>query len=1341
MRPGDAIAERFVIERLASAGGMGSVFRALDQQTGEIVAIKTLHRPAHDHDRFFREARVLAELRHPGIVRYVAHGVTGAGGAYLAIEWLEGQDLAARLAAGPLGVQDSLTLAVRVADALSAAHARGVIHRDIKPANLFLVGDDVRTVKILDFGVARFGAVSATRAGTVIGTPAYMAPEQARGDRGVDARADVFALGAVLFECLTGSPPFIADHLMAVLAKVLLEDAPRVAELTRDVPADLDELVAKMLAKDRGERPADGAAVARAVVALDALADRPSGRPPVPPTALTGRELRLLGVVLVRAAGGLRGSPAGEVPASSLGMGLRLGASPDQEAAKALAPLGASAHALMDGSLLATVRARGSATDQAAQAARCALSLRALLPDAPMALALGRATLADRQTLDDGAARHAGQRSQTPMGEVIDRAAGLLEIDAPEGEGPRPIRVDEVTAGLLDLRFDVRGDAAGFLLQGEREIVPVARTVLGKPVPCVGRERELDLLAGLLEECVSEPVARAVLITGPAGVGKSRLRAEFLQQIERRGGGALVLMGWGDPMRVGSPFGVVAPAIRRASGIRDGDPLAVRRQKLRARVGRHLVGDEGARVSEFLGELVSAPFPDEESAPLRAARQDPILMGDQMRRAWGDFLAAECAEQPVVIVLENLHWGDLPSVKFVDAALRSLFDRPLLVLAVGRPEVREAFPRLWEERGVHEIRLADLGPKASERLVRQVLGEGTPPETVARIVEQAAGNALYLEELIRAVAAGKGDRLPETVLAMVEARLEALDADTRRVLRAASVLGQVFWRGGVAALLGERDREADARLAERLRALAELEIVSPRGEGRFPGQAEYTFRSLLLREAAYATLTEPDRRLGHRLAGAWLEEAGETEAVTLAEHFERGGEATSAIAWYRNAAEQALEATDLAAAIARAERAVRCGAEGQDLGALRLLQTEALDWRGDHAEAEQRGLDAMQRLPRGGALWCVAAGEVATASGKLGHVDRLLSLAEAFLAPATPEPHGAQAIAFCRLIIQLLYAGRYEPAGVLLARVDEAAKRKAPRDSAVLARIQQAHGVAALYADDPVAYLLWTELAAGSFERAGDARNTCLQRVNVGNGCAQIGAYEDAERALRDALAAATRIGLATVATVARHNLGHALAGLGALEEACAVEQQAAAEALALGDRRLQAATHLYLALILMTAGARRGERAPGVPTSAEEAERAARTALSCAGQMQPVVAYAQGALARALLAEGRADEAMAASAEGMRLLGELGRIEGGESLLRLAHAECLHAVGAVAPARGAIRAAREQLLLRAARIAEPTYRQRFLERIPENARTLALALEWAGEDDRPWASPRVLPE
>jgi tetratricopeptide (TPR) repeat protein len=234
--------------------------------------------------------------------------------------------------------------------------------------------------------------------------------------------------------------------------------------------------------------------------------------------------------------------------------------------------------------------------------------------------------------------------------------------------------------------------------------------------------------------------------------------------------------------------------------------------------------------------------------------------------------------------------------------------------------------------------------------------------------------------------------------------------------------------------------------------------------------------------------------------------------------------------------------------------------------------------------------------------------------------------------------------------------------------------------------------------------------------------------VNLGGVRAQLGAFEQAEAALREALATADRLHLPFIRASARLNLGVALAGRGAIHEALVEERQAAAEALAQGDRRVQAAAQLYLAQVLTDAGA------------FAEAEAAARAGLGRAGPIWPLSAYAHGALARALLGQGRADEALPAAAEAMRLLQELGRIELGEALIRLSYAESLHATGARDRACEAIRDARARLLARATKIAEPALRQTFLDRIREHARTMALAREWAGEDERPWASPTAVP-
>ncbi|UQA57092.1 serine/threonine-protein kinase [Polyangium aurulentum] len=279
MRTGDLIAGRFEIERHTAQGGMAHIYRALDRESGEPVAVKLVLDPDNTNaERFHREASILESLDHPHVVRYVAHGFAEDGTAYLVTEWLEGSSLDHVLSRGPLEIEDAVRLAGCVADALSAMHAAGIVHRDLKPSNIFLPDGQVDEAKVLGFDIAWLeGSSPISASGAILGTPAYMAPEQILGHQ-VDGRADLFALGGVLFECLTGRIPFEETNLMAILGKVLSETAPRVSELRPEVHPMFDVLVADLLEKNPDERPKDGQ-VTRSLAVLRALYAVRSGRP------------------------------------------------------------------------------------------------------------------------------------------------------------------------------------------------------------------------------------------------------------------------------------------------------------------------------------------------------------------------------------------------------------------------------------------------------------------------------------------------------------------------------------------------------------------------------------------------------------------------------------------------------------------------------------------------------------------------------------------------------------------------------------------------------------------------------------------------------------------------------------------------------------------------------------------------------------------------------------------------------------------------------------------------------------------------------------------------------
>jgi serine/threonine-protein kinase len=270
---GQTFAGRYEVKAILGIGGMGVVYRALDRELGEPVAIKTLKADAVAADpamlqRFKDEIRLARRITHRNVVR--THDLGEVEGLYyITMEYVEGQSLKHLVQSrGHLPVSVTLTLGKQLCRALEVAHEQGVIHRDIKPQNMIV--EPSGTLKVMDFGIARLAARTdgVTQAGMAIGTPEYMAPEQLLGDQ-VDFRADLYATGCVLFECLTGRPPFVADSPVTLVAKQLEEVPPSPAALNAEVPPALADLVLRALSKDREQRPASATVLHDA---LDAIA-------------------------------------------------------------------------------------------------------------------------------------------------------------------------------------------------------------------------------------------------------------------------------------------------------------------------------------------------------------------------------------------------------------------------------------------------------------------------------------------------------------------------------------------------------------------------------------------------------------------------------------------------------------------------------------------------------------------------------------------------------------------------------------------------------------------------------------------------------------------------------------------------------------------------------------------------------------------------------------------------------------------------------------------------------------------------------------------------------------
>ena len=261
LEPGVVVGDHYRLECILGEGGMGTVWQAIDTTTGEARALKFLRRDrigdARNETRLLREARALSSIAHDNVARVVEVSKLDDGTPFLVMERLEGETLKQRLArVEKMAPADAIQIAGHIAAAVSAAHESGIVHRDLKPDNVFLVGGG--HVKVLDFGIAkdlRAAGDSLTTTGSMLGTLHYMAPEQVFGDDDVDDRADIWALGVLLYECVSGKKPTDGSGSGQVLKAIMTRSFPRLDIVAPECPHEVADLVESMLSRDRHQRP------------------------------------------------------------------------------------------------------------------------------------------------------------------------------------------------------------------------------------------------------------------------------------------------------------------------------------------------------------------------------------------------------------------------------------------------------------------------------------------------------------------------------------------------------------------------------------------------------------------------------------------------------------------------------------------------------------------------------------------------------------------------------------------------------------------------------------------------------------------------------------------------------------------------------------------------------------------------------------------------------------------------------------------------------------------------------------------------------------------------------
>jgi serine/threonine protein kinase len=1079
---GHKLGGRFVIEHEVGRGGVGIVYRAYDLITLRPVAIKVINAEAgvapDEEARLMREGELLARLHHPGIVKTVAFGVLeDTSLPFVAMEWLDGEDLAARQRRNPLTISEALELTLRVSEALEAAHNAGIVHRDIKPGNIFLCRDlqgSERGLldcwpKLVDFGLAAGSDVRVRRAGDVIGTPAYMAPEQARGDAPIDARCDIYSLGATLFELIAGRPPHVGPTVIATLARLLTTPSPRLSEFRRDVPPVVDNLVQRMLETDPAARPASIAELRELVQEAVEDAERISWVDSEP------RSSRL-------------GSSASRLITSIVALRFESG-SARERALESLRQRGADVVPLGQDAIVAHLGARRTVGSEALVALE--LGRRLARAGARVGLASGRAWI---NLLSDDRAVH-------PVGEVVDRASALAR-DA----DPGAVLADVTTSELGRGRYEFRARDDGSSIVGEP--MRGGRGERAGGAPFVGRDAELQQVLSAFERARSDLSPVLVTITGPPGIGKSRLRREVMARIAVQAEAPLVILQRSEAYGQGQSLGAAADVLRAIIGLPKGATSSEAASAIVGRLGAATRDELTARTRDLVARLVAnEPLPE---------GLDPRGSRDALWLAMTDLVMQITAGEQTAVLMEDLQWADPESIGWIDHMLGRAGSRPLFVMAMVRPEFWATHSERFSGRDHVRIELRPISRRAVRNIARSVLGESAPESAIERIAEQAGGLPLFAEELARLTAAGRDTLQAPTIQAAIQVSLDALDDECRDAVGRLSVLGLTAWESALEAL--------GMVAAEGLmKALVGTEVLVEQNSSRFSGTREWTFKHALVRDVAYALLGDRERRELHALAATWLSSMGEDAAV-IAGHYDLGGEQSAAAYHWARAAQRALSTNALTEALSMAERALAF-AEDRPSGFLRASYLDEAWGRLDPRAAERESaILALEANVYDESSAVRARGARARFDDARGSGDGISErLAEARDEAAALGLNDEEARCSAVLALRLAFAGRFTEAEAEVKRLLQLSEQRGIQSAAVdayqtQAIIRQTQGAVG-------AALEARRNAVAAAHKAGLREREATLMTNLGFALTTIGARQEARAALDSGIGLADAIG------------------------------------------------------------------------------------------------------------------------------------------------------------------------------------------------------------------------
>ncbi len=927
-KPEKIFAGRYEIVKELGRGGMGVVYKAKDNKLKRFVALKFLPSSLSSHEdaklRFIREAQTASILDHQNICTIHEIDETEDGQMYIAMAYYEGETLKKKIKEGAVPLAEAIEIVIQTAQGLSKAHSEGIVHRDIKPANIIETSD--RVMKIVDFGLAKLASEARpSLTSSMIGTPAYMSPEQAMGES-LDQRIDLWSLGVVFYELLTGHLPFQGENEQSMLHAIIHKTPESPIDLKKDIPVEAERIVLKCLRKQAERRYQSADRLISDLTKLRISLEKEKEDLDAKKRLEAGRESERRQATVL----------SGEI----LGYSEVLESLDTEDAALVINRCFAMIESVLSkyesrideitgGSFMASFGIPLAVEDAPKKAINAAIELRNSM-DTFNKKENVRIPLDVRIGVNSGtvvAGVGSTDKVYSVIGEDVNLAYKLRDISTKNNiyVGPLTYRYTK-----NDFEFETLESVS---LKGRTEPITVFRLLSVKEKvyrarlgaermiysDMVGRGNELDKLKLHVLKAINGE-GSIVNIIGEAGIGKSRLVSELNRIDEMK----KVILMRGRALSIGSnlSFHPVIDILKSWARIKEEDPPTASAQKIE-KVIRNVIPEEVSEIFPFIATLMGIKLSGKHAERIKGIEGDALEK--LILKNFRDLIARSSDIKPLVFVLEDLHWADSTSVNLFESLFRLAESKSILFINVMRPDYETSERILRTIRNRYpafstEIHLEPLEDSQCEALIGNLLNvEALPIRIKELIARRAEGNPFFIEEVARSfiddgVVEIENGRfrvtekidsvvIPETINDVIMARVDKLGEQTKSLLRIASVIGRNFFYK-ILVEVAKGDEEID----DRLEHLKEVQLIKER---RRMKELEYLFKHALAWDAVYNSILLKKRNQLHldvarSIESVFCERLHEFYGM-LALHYTRGENPEKSEEYLIKAGEEALK--------------------------------------------------------------------------------------------------------------------------------------------------------------------------------------------------------------------------------------------------------------------------------------------------------------------------------------------------------------------------------------------------------------------------------------------------